>query len=962
MGGGVSLGSFSGSALTEALKLLILDGQDKEGNPYDEIVVDGMSGASAGAMALTILLKCLIDYKSMIPLITNLSEDDLFKTLAIDYFRGNSEAASSFNKIEELKALQLAQLIQKELWVNRVNSNDLFGAKIKKDYNKSIHDSFGLLDRNLLENLVKEFLINPRISPINQVNPSNNVIKILDQNRVLFACSLTNLLPIEVGNNSARLNKLEENVMQSVGSQNHSEIRVIDFVFNEDNISKPSDKRWLKFTANPDSNNRTHFDINNKESWSVISASALACGAFPIAFEPVLLKRYESEFGLRKRRSEWPKSFRDIQDEVAKARDGEVAFNKNSFFAEEGDSLMDYSSFNFPYIDGGTFNNEPIKEAFKIGAFQDFGRAHENFDRLVLFVDPIVRKELHHSFKLASFSPIKASGLNYEPKSELSKLTGIASSIIGALANQGSVKEEHKISDVKENFKLRNTIFKYLNNNENMGTNLSVEILKTAFDKIQRNLEDDVLSKGTRDPIAYFQNEIIKYCGHEEAASDFCLHISEDSLRSLKEKIISGEINDNNFDAVYEILNIGNNTIAQNTFAQSVFKIIIDFALNTDGKNVAAERVAVIPISTDLEVISLPGEEIQAFGGFASKASREYAFEYARLSTLLSLCETDEGFRKPVITDAEENKVIFPFIKDIRKEQLKKSIIQNVNKINFYADNRKYSKDLNLNLFQLAVKRLRGIILSNKILSFFALKMPFFGTALLGSVLLPVSFIGSFFTKSIKLSDINGGKILKNLVNNAANQIQYMTLEPVTISILSNEKLTTKFKITCEDESLKKVVAIKDDFKDFSENKRYQYLVQFYQILYFEEGETLAPKMMSSKMSALSGEGIDIARMGLSLSNKVKLPNGIDGNLDPTQKQQQIQANYTNIVDKIRIKSYVLPSITETINDKTNMLHYSFKNIKYHLNPMLQFDINNFEKGWCFIEQTESLDKKMLRD
>ena len=32
MGGGVSLGSFSGSSLTEALKLLILYGKDENGN------------------------------------------------------------------------------------------------------------------------------------------------------------------------------------------------------------------------------------------------------------------------------------------------------------------------------------------------------------------------------------------------------------------------------------------------------------------------------------------------------------------------------------------------------------------------------------------------------------------------------------------------------------------------------------------------------------------------------------------------------------------------------------------------------------------------------------------------------------------------------------------------------------------------------------------------------------------
>ncbi|MEM7487405.1 MAG: hypothetical protein AAF348_19525, partial [Bacteroidota bacterium] len=65
MGGGVSLGTFSGASLTVAIKLLLLFGLDKKGNKYTDVVIDGMSGASAGAIALVIMLKSLIDYKKM---------------------------------------------------------------------------------------------------------------------------------------------------------------------------------------------------------------------------------------------------------------------------------------------------------------------------------------------------------------------------------------------------------------------------------------------------------------------------------------------------------------------------------------------------------------------------------------------------------------------------------------------------------------------------------------------------------------------------------------------------------------------------------------------------------------------------------------------------------------------------------------------------------------------------------
>ena len=61
MGGGVSLGAYSGSTLTEALKQMILLGQDSSGKPYDDIELDVMSGSSAGAISLAVMLRSLAD-------------------------------------------------------------------------------------------------------------------------------------------------------------------------------------------------------------------------------------------------------------------------------------------------------------------------------------------------------------------------------------------------------------------------------------------------------------------------------------------------------------------------------------------------------------------------------------------------------------------------------------------------------------------------------------------------------------------------------------------------------------------------------------------------------------------------------------------------------------------------------------------------------------------------------------
>ena len=53
MGGGVSLGGFCGSSMTESVKLLILFGG------YKKVVIDAFSGASAGSISLAIMMRYL---------------------------------------------------------------------------------------------------------------------------------------------------------------------------------------------------------------------------------------------------------------------------------------------------------------------------------------------------------------------------------------------------------------------------------------------------------------------------------------------------------------------------------------------------------------------------------------------------------------------------------------------------------------------------------------------------------------------------------------------------------------------------------------------------------------------------------------------------------------------------------------------------------------------------------------
>ncbi len=946
MGGGVSLGSFSGSALTEALKLLILNGQDADGNAYDKVIVDGMSGASAGAIALTIMLRCLIDYKSMVHLLgENATEDLLIEELAKDYFNNNKAKLLAHKNSSELIALQLAQKIQYKIWVDEVDSVSLYGSKVKKDYKQDPNKSFSLLDREHLETLAKKYLINA-----GEIDLNNKVL--LDSKRVIFACSLTNLLPIQIDDLSKKSNKLQKNVLKSTGSDNHTELRVVDFVFDKTDSIK-TDDRWLRFCPKPNAEDPTNFNITSEEAWATISASALACGAFPIAFEPVLLKRFQKEFGGTRKGTSWPKSFMEIQKEIQRFEDThpEKTLNQNAFFGESDNNKLDYKSFNFPYIDGGTFNNEPIREAFKIGSFQDFGTDRINEERLVLFVDPIVRKEHYRSFKVESFSPVRNSKNTTLFKSEINKLTGNVSNILGVLLDQGSIKEEHKIIDTRENFLLRNTIFNYLDSNKNMSQNLTVEIINTAFNKVSQNLNKNVISIGTRDPIVYFLEQIRKSCRDQKKYNLYCMNIPHKKLYELKKGIDNGVIT--KIKGVYSLLEL-NKIEDQNAFAQAVFKVITDFSLNTDGKSEKNYKAAIMPVNTELNIIELPGGEIEAFGGFASLKARQYSFEFAKLSTLLSLKEKN-GFRS--IKNNEGKYEGKPFIAGKQLNGLKNTIYEKIDKVHFFDENSTYSKDLDTNLFSPSIQRIKGLLFKNKYISFLIMKVPFVASALFGGLGMSLY---SAWSSLVKNFPWGASGLIKELVQKGIDEVNYIPLEPVTLSIVSDSKLSKNFYVKCIGENKpKKYKVLEHPFNSFGNKKRYQY---FFKVSLAEniKDEKVLPDGVTTKLDSLKVDSGMVKEMFLTLSNKVKVPTNIDGNLNPTKKRLAIQKNYERIVESLRINNQDLPSVRAAINDPFSLLHYSFKNINFHVNPVIEIDMQQFEKGWYFKEQTESLDKKML--
>lgn len=964
MGGGVSLGSFSGSALTEALKLLIIFGKtakSKESNQelYDKVIVDGMSGASAGAVALTIMLRCLIDYKSMLliwkPIDKNNPNQDenhhkinrisfLKKALISDYFLDEISFENlSREKKDQLIALELAQNIQREIWVNDLNIDKLYGSKKNHPYNYNLNDSFGLLERKHMEGLIEEYLLKSKVDLGN--------IKVLDKNRVIFACSLTNLLPIAINQNIERSNSLKQNVANSTGLFNHAEVRVIDYVFSDDiQKKKPSDNRWLKFQAsnNPDKNELI-FDIGNNKSWKTIAASALACAAFPVAFEPLLLRRFKKEFdsndGINGKDSTgWPKRFVELSTAIKELKKED----QNSYFNDKKGSRIDYDSFIFPYIDGGTFNNEPIKEAFRIASFQDFAAEdQENRDRLVLFVDPIVRKEQSPSFNVDSFSPIK--GFNpIQPNSEKSKFVGAVGSLLGLLVNQGRAKEAVKITGVEESLSLRETMFEYLEGNENI--KLTPKICIRAFKKISKQLNDNIISIGTRSPVEYFIEQINKESnGNWEGISFKQLRQDAKKIDEFLLNLSPEELEDLDIDNIYNRFGIKDKEGSIKIFIKCVFQVIVDISLDTAGKNENAVNAAILPINKNNQIIDLPGTEVQAFAGFASLASKNYAFEYGRLSALKSL-RADEGFRVeggPYLTDN--------VLGDL--DRITTKLNNKIKDTEFFDKSNNYKQVLKTQLFKPSIERIKVIldITHPKVLNFF-LKIPL---PLIVSSVLPLYGLYKTIRKPFKSAKGN----LNDALDTISSSVDKVFNTPITISIISKPLKRNLYQRLFKKESINILIKhtsgsdkkIKGHIKKINDTG---YVFITLKLYLFRDSDN-ASVNSKSQMKLTTNKNV---KLFILSEPEIDKPNtkdeyhNLDPNLNPNEWMNQLRSSLPPGVISLNFNDQKIDLKENYINNTSQSLYHSLKSIEYHVNPMLQIDLTK-DTGWYFKENTKSFDE-----
>jgi predicted acylesterase/phospholipase RssA len=460
MGGGVSLGTFSGVALTQALKLLLVRGTDRRGEPYGKLEVDIFSGASAGSMALSLMLRGLVDPD---PGREAAAEDRLVREFGPEFVQLEPEVKKA------LVVAQILQDVQEEVWVREVNLSRLLAKEavggvpahnpnaLKLPWARRpagrqdgvpaaqyrLRHAAGLLDRGAVEALARRYLAFPGAVDLSRR-------QILAQ-RVLVACSLANLTPILA--DATREYPVGElgvlGLSDGLASRVHREVRVFDLHFEPVEAQALTDsngfpRRWCRYHAGPkvvdeDGTGVGIGSLFEHRVWAKMAATSLASGAYPLVFEPVPLERRSYEYGSTEGgdASLWPEALRGEDRHV------------------------------FTYVDGGTFLNEPVREAFRLASYIDAQNPEEDFERLILFVDPHVvvpEPDLalphHGEWTAVGSSPLLRWLRSRGPgrKTSLDRLLPLSRTVGQAILNESRVVEADKVFQTRKRFELRHRI------------------------------------------------------------------------------------------------------------------------------------------------------------------------------------------------------------------------------------------------------------------------------------------------------------------------------------------------------------------------------------------------------------------------------------------------------------------------------------------------------------------------
>jgi len=601
MGGGVSLGTFSGAALSETIKQAILHAgyYEQKGDQdvfikYDKVVIDVFAGASAGSMSLSIMLRGLCHQTE--EELKN-AKTTLIADTSIEFEKLNPEIQ------KDLIVAQVVQNLQEDIWVNEINIDKLLGTTPGQQAELIYHG--GLFRNKALEDIAKKYF---KLDEAFETGFANRRIL---SSEVIFGSSLTNLTGLKLDSRKGKPN-IDPNYAASAdafSSRSHKEFRVFHLFFDEKHKELVKDNpeefppKWLRYHNGK--TKRNYFgNLGEKKAWSRIVATSIACGAFPFAFEPVALERFAFEF------EQWPAVL-------------------TADICEKATGRKEQLSYPFSYIDGGTFNNEPVREAFRMASFLDAKDDPESFDRLIVFVDPSIAPEsvdfrvpVHQRYSVKK--PRKILGLldGYDliKKSTLDRLIPHIGNLLSVIIDEGRVNENDKLGYISDLFATKS---KY---------NL---ILEQIID--HSTVKPDVIDKIKDELIKLIQLDRIN-----ELLPVGALTLEGELLRVIND-------NKKDFFVIRELVadftqngSAGIRVKFHKLFLKALFTVFIDRLLNLTGKSRESKIMAIAPVNIvdgKMEIQTLPGDYLFGFAGFTSKLPNVFEVSLAKYSALIFMKE-----------------------------------------------------------------------------------------------------------------------------------------------------------------------------------------------------------------------------------------------------------------------------------------------------------------------------------
>lgn len=499
----------------------------------------------------------------------------------------------------------------------------------------------GLLDGEAVYRIARSLLIGGRESAIWD--------RRLLTSRCLYACTLTNLTSLTAdsrksfgGVGDASLPGLRDALV----SRFHHDIRIFDIHFDQtlqkehaDESVKKANKLASTAALGPDAGTvtastleaptlpprwfRIHdgnnvddvaLSIHSDETWATFASTAIASGAFPAAFPPVVITRKSWEYGYRPKdqnaealneASTWPKRLKQVRAE----------------------------QHPLAYVDGGVFNNDPVREAFRMVSFLDGHATSNDFVRRVLFVDPSVGPEVEH-FRvqaLEEFDTEEKAGIfnagTPEPTRQLTtlpRLMGMVGGLISIVLDQGRSREADGIMTTRDNFALRERF--RIGAQELLGK-IPSEALRVIAEPFWSQL-----NKGCNLIFVGWANQSIPV-GSANVAGEL--------RRILREENLSAEMI---VDATGYVENGPQHSGLRGAMADWLFvhlALYFDLVLGLEGKRESARLIAITPYQNIGKENPIPlkllGEPMAAFFGFLSLAAREHDFLAGRFCADLFL-------------------------------------------------------------------------------------------------------------------------------------------------------------------------------------------------------------------------------------------------------------------------------------------------------------------------------------